>query len=130
MRGAKKEYSERFNKRNKEELNKLESKVRRKRELYEKADAENRWYLDKGDLGKMVYDSNTKFSKNAYIKAEAELMAFKKKGSDYVDRKMKQEFGRDYADWNKEVETRNAVILGTAAAATLLAYGGAVYKYG
>ena len=129
MRGARKDYNERFEKRNAKELSRLNAKANRKKELYEKADKENSFYKDHGDLGKMIYESNTKNARNAYIKAEAELMAYKKKGSDYVDRKMKEQFGQDYSDWTKEVETKSYIAAGSIVVGSLLAYGAMIASF-
>ena len=122
---SKKDYQEKFKKRNAKEIDRLKSNMERKAELYNKAKNENSMWREHGELGEMIYQNNTKRSANTAAKAANDYANYMKKGDEYVERKLRQDYGRDYDDWLKDNKTRASIVGGAVAAATFLAYYGA-----
>lgn len=117
MNSARYKYAQAYEKRNKKDIEKAQKNLERKEELYRKAASENAHYRDKGELGELIYETNTKRAKNAYVKSKIEYDKLANKGNDYVERKMKEEFGKDYEDWKTESEVVAAVAVGATTAA-------------
>lgn len=144
MKTSERSYRDKWhnNAKNKKELERLTEARDRKEALYNQHKEVNKWAVSNrqndengySDLAKALYNAQVAPSERAYKKAQAALDAFEAKGEEYVQKKMKSQYGQPYDTWKeeskKQVEAGIALAVGGSLAAMMALEIGAIVSAG